>query len=157
MENSLLIFAKFQKIRLKLAWRLDGNSARDSAPPHIVSVRVLHTIFPRHFRGESVLSGHTGREHQMNPSSANDIRCLHWSSATCTEHIRHGLHNSSCLLWKCLPPWHYLGFAFSACVCSTEGLGLCRHRGKRRRSFALFLCASAKLGDRDLSMTSSVI
>lgn len=38
-------------------------------------------------------------------------------------------------------------WALLSCVCFTEGLDSCRHRGKTRRSSMLFLCALAKLGE----------
>lgn len=69
-------FCQTSKDCLKSAWQLDGNSVHDSAPPHILSVQLLQTIFPRHFR-DSVLSGHCcSGKHRMR--TANESQQCEW-------------------------------------------------------------------------------
>lgn len=49
------------------------------------------------------------------------------------------------------------GFYFFSCAHFTGGLNLCRHRKGTKIARVASVCALPELGDRDLSVTSSVI
>lgn len=158
----ILFFAKLQTFAENFAWQLHGNNACDIGPPHIfVCPCAPHNLSLR-FWGQSVLSGKCcSGKHRL--SSANESQQCEWyivyTDQQLVRNTSDTVYTTRHVCCECLASWHYLGFTSSACVCCTEGLDLCQHRGKRRRSFALSLCVSVKLkdGDRSLSLTSSVI
>lgn len=76
-------FSQTWNICLKLAWHSEGNSVFDTATIYVCSTQSLPFL------------------------SVCFLRMIYAVSLmTFPEHIRHGLHNSSCLLSS----WHYLGF-----------------------------------------------
>lgn len=98
-----------------------------------------------------------GREQQMNPSSVNDTHCLHWSAA-CTEHIRHGLrHSSRRILCENTSLLHIICVFYSLCSCTFYRGVRSVQTQRRKEIIRIDSCASAKLEDRDLSMTSIII
>lgn len=103
--NSLIMFAKLQTFAsLTVGWKWLFRRC---------TATFLSVYAPVCYRDTADLA-EAGGEQQMNPSSANDTHCLHWSAA-CTEHIGHGFTPlvASRSLWKHLASRHCLCFLFA--------------------------------------------